>query len=135
MNLKSYMVLVVSSILVLAAACAKREPVSHFVIMPGAGRTEISEGETERLKAVLDNVGAQCHMNRIKSGQAYIIRYYQPNSKYEIGFFAKRTPTALIVYAEPMTPSVASTETYREFRQNLANVLSAAFPGQVKIEK
>jgi len=128
-------ILVLWLVISLASACAKREPVSHFVILPGAGRDQILESETERLKAVLDGVGARCHMNMIKSGQAYIIRYYQPNSKYEIGFFAKRTPTALIVYAEPMTPSVAGTETYREFRQNLANVLAAAFPGQVKIEK
>lgn len=114
--------------------CAGREPVSHFVILPADGQ-EITEAETDRLREALDRVGQQYGMPKVKSGQAGIIRYYQATGDYEIGFFAKRSSSALRVYAEPMTPSVSGTDAYRSFRQNLANVLSQTFPGQVTLEK
>jgi len=116
-------------------ACAKQEPVSHFVIIPAGGQSQISENETEKLRVTLDAVAARYHMSKWKSGQEGIIRYYQPNSDYEIGFYAKRERATLKVYALPMTPSVAGTEKFRLFRQNLANILSQTFPGQVSLEK
>jgi len=125
---------IISAILVFSA-CARQEPVSHFVISPGAGNAEISDADADQLKDALDRVAAQCHMKKWKSGQVGIIRYYQPTQDYEVGFFAKRLPEALKVYAEPMTPSVSGTDGFRAFRQNLANVLSQVFPGRVSLEK
>lgn len=134
MNLRHTFLGLLLPVFLLGISCAKREPVSHFVILPANGQ-EITEAETDRLREALDRVGVQYHMTKKKSGQPGIMRYYQPNDDYEIGFFAKRSTTTLKVYAEPMTPSVAGSEAFRAFRQNLANVLSQAFPGQVTLEK
>ena len=116
-------------------SCAKSEPVSHFVIYPAGGASEISAPEVEKLKETLDGFSEKYRMAKMKAGQPGIIRYYQPNRDYEIGFFAKRTPDALRVYAQPMTPSVAGQKRFQDFRQNLADVLSQTFPGQVALEK
>ena len=130
-----FWVAVTPLLLLLGVACAKQEPVSHFVIVPPSGQTELLDADVEKLKTTLDVVGNQYRMTKSKAGQLGIIRYYKPNDDFEIGFFAKKEGVYLKVYALPMTPSVASSETFRSFRQNLANVLSQTFPGQVSLEK
>lgn len=121
--------------LAMGFGCAKQEPVSHFVIAPAGGQTEIAAADIEKLKATLDVVGEQYKMTKKQSGQAGIIRYYAPNDDYEIGFYAKREANCLKVYALPMTPSVAGSKNYLAFRQNLANMLAGAFPGRVMLRK
>ncbi len=128
-------VLAVMTVLVMCFACAKREPVSHFVIVPRSGQTEIAAADIEKLRVTLDAVGEHYKMTKKQSGQAGIIRYYAPNDDYEIGFYAKREASYLKVYAIPMTPSVAGSKNFVAFRQNLANVLSGAFPGRVSVVK
>jgi hypothetical protein len=114
-------------------SCAEKKPVSYFLISPAAGASEISEADRDQLCATLDAVALRCKMAKFKAGQAGIIRYYQPNGDYEIGFYAKREINCLKVFALPMTPSVQYQDYFKTFRQDLANVLSAAFPGRVRM--
>lgn len=127
------LVLLLAMVMTWGIGCAKPQPVSHFVIA-SAGGAEITDSDADVLRAVLDRVAEQYKMPKYKSGQAGIIRYYKPTSDYEIGFFAKREAGRMIVYAQPMTPTVADQDAFRAFRQNLANVLANAFPGRVALE-
>jgi hypothetical protein len=121
--------------LAMCFACAKQEPVSHFVILPRSGQAEIAAADIEKLRVTLDAVGEHYKMTKKQAGQVGIIRYYAPNDDYEIGFYAKREASCLKVYAIPMTPSVTGSKNFLAFRQNLANVLSGAFPGRVSVVK
>ncbi len=126
-------VLVIVAGLLSCASCGDQKPVSYFLISPPAGMAEIPEADRDRLCATLDAFAAKHKMAKVKAGQAGIIRYYQPNSEFEIGFYAKRELNSMKVFALPMTPSVAFEDYYVKFRQNLANVLSQAFPGRVRM--
>lgn len=119
--------------LIFCASCGEKKPVSYFMISPPAGVAEVPEVDRDTLCATLDAFAAKYKMAKVKAGQAGIIRYYQPNSDYEIGFYAKRELNSLKVFALPMTPSVAYEDYYIKFRQNLATVLSQAFPGRVRM--
>lgn len=121
--------------LLMVSACAERKPVSHFVVVPPADQAGVSDADVEQLRAVLDAFAAKYKMPKVKPGQAGIIRYYQATPDYSIGFFAKREPGRLTVFALPMIPAVASMQYFAEFRQDLANTLSREFPGRVSLEK
>lgn len=126
-------VLVIAAGMLVCSSCAEKKTVSYFLISPAAGQAEITEADRDKLCETLDAVALRCKMAKFKASQAGIIRYYQPNSDYEIGFYAKRELNCLKVFALPMTPSVAYEDYYATFRQNLANVLSQAFPGRVRM--
>jgi hypothetical protein len=119
--------------LLACGSCSEKKPVSYFLISPAAGAGEISEADRDTLCATLDAVALRCKMAKFKAGQPGIIRYYQPNRDYEIGFYAKREVTCMKVFALPMTPSVLYQDYFKTFRQDLANVLSSAFPGRVRM--
>ena len=119
--------------LLACASCAEKKPVSYFLISPASGASGISETDRDKLCATLDAFALRCKMAKFKAGQAGIIRYYKPNDDYEIGFYAKREASCMKVFALPMTPSVLYQDYFKTFRQDLANVLSAAFPGRVSL--
>lgn len=119
--------------LIACGSCAEKKPVSYFLISPAAGASEISEVDRDKLCATLDAFALRCKMAKFKAGQPGIIRYYQPNADYEIGFYAKRELNGMKVFALPMTPSVLYQDYFKTFRQDLADVLSTAFPGRVRL--
>ena len=127
--------LVAVLLLILGFGCAQQEPVSYFVINPVNGQTEMSAPDIEKLKTTLDAFAAHYGMPKYGASQAGIIRYYRSTDDHEIGFFAKRDGLTLKVYANPMTPSTSGQAAYKEFRQNLATVLTQAFPGRVSLAK
>lgn len=128
-------VLPLAGMLLLCASCAEKTVVSYYLISPPAGTPEISEADRDTLCATLDAVAARCKMAKFKASQPGIIRYYQPNSEYAIGFYAKREKNCLKVFALPMMPAVAHQDSYVNFRQYLADVLSQTFPGRVRMVK
>jgi hypothetical protein len=119
--------------LIVCASCADKKPVSYFLISPPVGAEGVPEADRDQLCTVLDAFAVKHKMAKFKAGQPGIIRYYQPNSDYKIGFYAKREPGSLKVFALPMTPGVAYEDYYVTFRQDLANVLVAAFPGRIRM--
>lgn len=136
MKLFTYGIIGFTALLLLTGGgCAQREVVSYFVINPVNGQTETSKPDIERLKVTLDAFAARHKMPQYGASQVGIIRYYRSTDDYEIGFFAKREGLFLKVYANPMTPSTSRLDSYRIFRQELANVLSETFPGRVTLGK
>jgi len=128
-----FLCLVIIGGLFACASCAEKKPVSYFLISPATGASAISEADRDKLCATLDAVALRCKMAKFKAGQPGIIRYYQPNADYEIGFYAKREINCMKVFALPMTPSVQYQDYFKTFRQDLANALTTAFPERVKL--
>lgn len=136
MSILTWRVLGMAGVLcVVGLGCAQQEPVSHYVIMPLGGQTETSAPDIAKLTTTLDAFAAHHGMPKYKAGEVGIISYYRSTEDYEIAFYAKRDGVYLRVYTMPMTPSVARLDSFAEFRQNLANVLSQAFPGRVTMAK
>ncbi len=122
-------------VLLACGACMKQEPVKYYVIHGAGGvGTAITDSDADKLRATLDAFAARYKLAKVKSGELNIIRLYQASANYQIGFFAKRTQNRIAVYANPLTPGESREESYKAFRQNLATVLSQAFPGRVTIE-
>ena len=121
-------------LLLASGACMKQEPVKYFLIHNAAGVTEVTDADVATARAALDAFALRYKMEKVKPGEAGIIRYYQPNAYYEIGFYAKRFSNGIAVYATPLSTVESSRDSYKAFRQNLANALSVAFPGRVTLE-
>jgi len=127
------MMLGVAAVLAMVTGCSGPTPVSHFVVHSADGRSEFTVADSDTLRSVLDTFAAARKMSREKSGEAGVIRYYVPTEAYPISFFAARGPSYVAVYAQPMTPGVIHLDAYTQFRQSLANALTAAFPGRVTL--